>query len=88
MKVLLLKQTDGFVLMTADAWKSHLSMVRMNLLQEEDAASAEEIVLDYKNSFEETQLTDREVRLYQKEFHISVNQEKKISSFFGNLIHF
>ena len=88
MKTYLFTQNESKFLMTEDAWNKHLNMVRINLLQEETEDLVNDIVNDYKESFQMKLLSEDLVKFYEKEYGIKVNQSRKIESLFGELIHF
>lgn len=88
MKTLLIKQENGFMIMTESAWKSHLHMVNFNFRQEETEEEAILLGTEYESSFEIEEINDSQIKDYQKKFKIEVNENKKINSFFGTLIHF
>lgn len=88
MKILLLKQTDGFMLMTEDAWKSHLQMIRLNFMQEESVEDADFLTNDYADSFEKEFLAESKAEQYKKDFNILINDTRKIESYFGTIVRF
>lgn len=88
MKILLLKQTDGFLLMTEDAWENHLQMIRLNFMQEESIDDADFLTNDYADSFEKEILSESKATQYEKDFNISINNSRKIESYFGTIVRF
>lgn len=89
MKTFLLKQNDGFLMMTESAWKNHLQMVKLLFMQEEASPEdALDLGNEYEKSFEVESLSIEQIKDYQKRFKIEVNNSRKIESFFGTIIHF
>lgn len=88
MKILLLKQTDGFMMMTESAWENHLRMVKLLFMQEETSEDALILGEEYEKSFEIEILSNEQVKDYKKRFKIDINESRRVDSFFGTILHF
>lgn len=90
MNTLLLKQEAGFLMITEEAWSSHIQMIRLGMLQEEgeSEASVKEVIQDYANAFEKKVLSPVEIQKYKTLYKLEVNHNRQINSVYGDLMLF
>lgn len=88
MKTFLFTQKDALFLITEDAWKKHLNMVRLTLFQEDSLADVLLVLADYDASFEKRELGSELVHHYKNQYGIEVNTSRQLESIYGSLIHF
>lgn len=88
MKTFLFTQKEALFLITEEAWKKHLNMVRINLLQEESLTEVAMLLCEYESSFERRELGPELVIYYKNQYSIEVNTSRQLESIYGSLIHF